>query len=46
MPELPDHPGHGADRLMRLAACRVARLVPGGAALPIAFNLQAYGRRG
>ena len=33
------------DRLARLAAFRVARVIPGGAASPLAFNLQAYGRR-
>lgn len=33
------------DRLARLAAFRVARVVPRGAASPLAFNLQAYGRR-
>lgn len=47
MPELPGGAGGPAvDRAIRLAAYRLARLIPGGAALPIAFNLQAYGRRG
>lgn len=46
LPELPDQEGAAADRFVRLAACRLARAIPGGAALPIAFNLQAYGRRG
>ena len=46
MPELPDRDGATADRMRRLAACRLSRAIPGGAGLPIAFNLQAYGRRG
>jgi 2-polyprenyl-3-methyl-5-hydroxy-6-metoxy-1,4-benzoquinol methylase len=33
------------DRLVRLTAFRLARALPGGAASPFAFNLQAYGRR-
>jgi hypothetical protein len=46
MPELPEgRDGSAVDRFVRLAAYRLARLVPGGAALPISFNLQAYGRR-
>ena len=45
-PELPegaarDRSGHWG----RLAAYHVARGLPGGAASPLAFNLQAYGRR-
>lgn len=39
-PELP-----GARHWGRLAAYRVARALPGGASSPLAFNLQAYGRR-
>ncbi len=45
-PELAGDPS--ADRLGRagrLAAYYVARALPGGAASPLAFNLQAYGRR-
>jgi SAM-dependent methyltransferase len=34
-----------ASRLARLSAFHVARAVPGGVRLPLAFNLQAYGRR-
>jgi 2-polyprenyl-3-methyl-5-hydroxy-6-metoxy-1,4-benzoquinol methylase len=45
-PELPQAPHGGLrDRWGRLAAFRVARIVPGGAALPLAFNLQAYAAR-
>ncbi|HEX9366976.1 MAG TPA: class I SAM-dependent methyltransferase [Vicinamibacterales bacterium] len=53
-PELPEDPARerlsastwlGAGRLGRLAAYHVARALPGGAASPLAFNLQAYGRR-
>ncbi len=40
-PELPERSGRWA----RLAAFRLARALPGGAASPLAFNLQAYGRR-
>jgi 2-polyprenyl-3-methyl-5-hydroxy-6-metoxy-1,4-benzoquinol methylase len=45
-PELPGDvtTGH-LSRLGRLAAYHVARALPGGAASPLAFNLQAYGRR-
>jgi hypothetical protein len=39
-PELP-----GSRHWGRLAAYRVARALPGGASSPLAFNLQAYGRR-
>ena len=47
MPELSgDHGRLNADRAVRLSAYHVARALPGGAALPISFNLQAYGRRG
>jgi SAM-dependent methyltransferase len=42
-PELP--PAGALARFGRMAAFRAARFMPGGAALPIAFNLQAYGRR-
>lgn len=46
MPELPGgKSGPARDRFSRLAMYRLARAVPGGAALPISFNLQAYGRR-
>ncbi|HYT66988.1 MAG TPA: class I SAM-dependent methyltransferase [Vicinamibacterales bacterium] len=45
VPELPEAPGFSADRMVRLATYYVARVLPGGAALPISFNLQAYGRR-
>jgi hypothetical protein len=46
-PELPERPaGASLSRWGRLAAWHVARAVPGGAASPLAFNLQAYGRRG
>jgi trans-aconitate methyltransferase len=38
--------GQGAGAWGRVAAFRVARALPGGAASPLAFNLQAYGRRG
>jgi 2-polyprenyl-3-methyl-5-hydroxy-6-metoxy-1,4-benzoquinol methylase len=41
-PELPDAFG---SRLLRLGAFRLARALPGGVASPLAFNLQAYGRR-
>jgi 2-polyprenyl-3-methyl-5-hydroxy-6-metoxy-1,4-benzoquinol methylase len=41
-PELPDG---SADRWLRLAAFRLARALPGGAASPLALNLQAYARR-
>ena len=33
------------DRAVRLATFQFARAIPSGASLPIAFNLQAYGRR-
>ena len=42
-PELPAT--RGAGFWGRLAAFHVARALPGGAASPLAFNLQAYGRR-
>jgi trans-aconitate methyltransferase len=45
-PELPEGTVNRADRAVRLAAYHVARVLPGGAALPFSFNLQAYGRRG
>jgi trans-aconitate methyltransferase len=46
LPELPGgESGPAADRLVRLGAYHLARIVPGGASLPISFNLQAYGRR-
>ena len=45
----PELPGDGAagrlGHLGRLSAYHVARTLPGGAASPLAFNLQAYGRR-
>jgi 2-polyprenyl-3-methyl-5-hydroxy-6-metoxy-1,4-benzoquinol methylase len=46
-PELPGDNGRlTRDRLVRLTAFRLARAIPGGASLPLSFNLQAYGRRG
>lgn len=54
-PELPGDPARarvglstllGAGHWGRLAAYHVARALPGGAASPLAFNLQAYGRCG
>ena len=46
-PEMP--PGHGlserVDRAVRGLAFRVAKVIPGGTRTPLAFNLQAYGRR-
>jgi 2-polyprenyl-3-methyl-5-hydroxy-6-metoxy-1,4-benzoquinol methylase len=42
-PELPA--ARGAGFWGRVAAFHVARALPGGAASPLAFNLQAYGRR-
>ena len=49
MAAAPELPGDGAtgrlSHLGRLSAYRVARALPGGAASPLAFNLQAYGRR-
>jgi len=49
MAAAPELPGDGAtgrlSHLGRLSAYRVARTLPGGAASPLAFNLQAYGRR-
>ena len=42
-PELPGSGGAGS--WGRVAAFHVARAIPGGAASPLAFNLQAYGRR-
>lgn len=45
-PELPDGPARDrSGHWGRLAAYHVARALPGGAATPLAFNLQAYGRR-
>jgi len=46
-PELPAGGDAAArvSRLARIAAFRVARAVPGGVRLPLAFNLQAYARR-
>jgi len=45
-PELPvGESGPAAGRLARLGAYRLARALPGGASLPISFNLQAYGQR-
>jgi 2-polyprenyl-3-methyl-5-hydroxy-6-metoxy-1,4-benzoquinol methylase len=41
-PELPDGP---SGRWPRLAAFRFARALPLGVTSPLAFNLQAYGRR-
>jgi SAM-dependent methyltransferase len=44
-PELPGYPSRTtAGHWGRLAAYHVARALPGGAASPLAFNLQAYGR--
>jgi hypothetical protein len=46
-PELPgDRSAARLDHWGRLAAYYAARALPGGAASPLAFNLQAYGRRG
>ena len=46
-PELAENSGRaGSANWGRLAAFRLARALPGGAASPLAFNLQAYGRRG
>jgi hypothetical protein len=42
-PELPT--AGGAGFWGRVAAFHVARALPGGAASPLAFNLQGYGRR-
>jgi 2-polyprenyl-3-methyl-5-hydroxy-6-metoxy-1,4-benzoquinol methylase len=48
MAAAPELPGDGAaghlGRLGRLSAYHVARVLPRGAATPLAFNLQAYGR--
>jgi len=41
-PEFPSD--RRLDRLAREIPFRVSRALPGGASLPIAFNLQAYGR--
>jgi 2-polyprenyl-3-methyl-5-hydroxy-6-metoxy-1,4-benzoquinol methylase len=42
----PELPGPGGPAFWgRVAAYRLARVLPGGAASPLAFNLQAYGRR-
>ncbi len=43
-PELPAA-ASTLDRVMRLATFQLSRAIPAGASLPIAFNLQAYGRR-
>jgi trans-aconitate methyltransferase len=44
-PELPEDPARGrAAHWGRLTAFHLARALPGGAASPLAFNLQAYGR--
>ncbi|MEO6239615.1 MAG: class I SAM-dependent methyltransferase [Vicinamibacterales bacterium] len=43
-PELPGDPASAA-LWGRRAAFHLARALPGGAASPLAFNLQAYGRR-
>jgi 2-polyprenyl-3-methyl-5-hydroxy-6-metoxy-1,4-benzoquinol methylase len=49
MAAAPELPGDGTTgrlgHLGRLSAYHVARALPGGAASPLAFNLQAYGRR-
>ena len=46
MPAAPEVSGsRGPGSWGRLAAYLVARALPGGAASPLAFNLQAYGRR-
>jgi hypothetical protein len=46
-PELAGNSGMGDPANWgRLAAFRLARALPGGAASPLSFNLQAYGRRG
>jgi 2-polyprenyl-3-methyl-5-hydroxy-6-metoxy-1,4-benzoquinol methylase len=49
MAAAPELPGDGTagrlGHLGRLSAYHVARTLPGGAASPLAFNLQAYGRR-
>lgn len=42
-PELPEPDGRGS--WGRIAAYSLARVLPGGAASPLAFNLQAYGQR-
>lgn len=44
MPEGTTAPS-ALDRLARIGAFRVARLLPGGTRTPLAFNLQAYARR-
>ena len=43
-PELPSA-ASTLDRVVRLATFHLARAIPYAASLPIAFNLQAYGRR-
>jgi 2-polyprenyl-3-methyl-5-hydroxy-6-metoxy-1,4-benzoquinol methylase len=49
MAAAPELPGDGTagrlGHLGRLSAYHVARTLPGGATSPLAFNLQAYGRR-
>jgi 2-polyprenyl-3-methyl-5-hydroxy-6-metoxy-1,4-benzoquinol methylase len=46
MPAAPELSGSGGPGSWgRIAAYHVARALPGGAASPLAFNLQAYGRR-
>ena len=44
-PELLADGGPALDRLRRRAAYAAVRLIPGGVQTPLAFNLQAYGRR-
>ena len=46
-PEMPEAAGAGSrlDRIVRMLAYRVADALPGGTHTPLAFNLQAYGRR-
>jgi SAM-dependent methyltransferase len=46
-PELSPGPAASAraSRAARLAAFHLSRVLPGGVHLPLAFNLQAYGRR-
>jgi SAM-dependent methyltransferase len=45
-PELADNGTTSSlDRMVRLAAFRSVRALPGGIHTPLAFNLQAYGRR-
>ena len=44
-PELPHTSRVGAANWARLTAYHLARALPAGASSPLAFNLQAYGRR-